>query len=328
MGTIIENNKIPQPIREPVKPNPYGTNSNKPSKPVGAPEIFTPTPQQAIMMQKKIVKKVSLEEARKRLKDMRTDWQNNAIKDKVSVLLLGIYSSGKTSFLRTCPAPVLIDSHDPRTKVLDDLIDSGRVILRPFWNENYKDPTEYKRWEESWNMDISEGVLDHVGTYSLDSITGLIQNLGNYIAMQAGRSKKAGAIQAGKLFESDYPALYATIEDIVKRTSTMNCHFISTAHLVPHKEEIGDESRMIYEIDTFKKLKSRIPRNYTEKWCIERIPGALGVVTNLIVQPRYLYHAGTQIGKNGIFSPIEEPNFKKLLKKAGYPYEDKYVLNN
>lgn len=251
----------------------------------------------------------------KRIVDIR-EMYSQAETGGYSALIMGEFGTGKTSLFRTCPKPVLIDMFDPRGHlVLRDEIEKGEIYIRPFYNESYKKPTEYIRWEKQWEEDIKTGFLDNFATYGIDSATTFIQSMANQISKMEGRPKGSLAIQ-------DYNIIYNTIRDIIKITSfEANCVFLLTAHLVTDKDEVTQEIKA--ELDIYKRLKSQLPLLFTEKYVLGTKSTSRGVEYELLTAPTGRYRASTQLGKDGLFNVREKPDIKYLIEKAGMSYPDK-----
>lgn len=235
----------------------------------------------------------------------------------LSVMLMGEFSSGKTRFLGTAPRPILIDSFDPNgTAVLEDVymkdIEAGNILIRTFWKENHESPTEYRKWGRQWDSDVKNRFFDKIGTYAIDSSTTFVDALGNEIA-------KHNKLGPGELEIGDYKTLYNTMKMHVKMMSDFDCHFILTAHLMPEKDSLTGELKMV--LDTYGKLRSQLPLLFTEKYVLRRKSKD---DVKILTAPKGMYRAGTQMSSK--LDGEEEPNFKSILKKAGFPYEDKPSL--
>ncbi len=260
------------------------------------------------------LKKLSPAEAKARLAEFRKSYSEGKKGDNFSALIMGEFASGKTSLLGTARAPILIDSFDPRGAiVLRDEIKSGRVIVRDFWDERFKRPTEYSRWAAVWDKDTSSGFFDTLGTYCIDSLTTFTEALVNQYCKQKGRAENKPEIQ-------DYPIIYSILKDVVKSSQSHKCDFLCTGHLVAEMD--ARDQKMYAELDTYKKLKSRLPLLFTEKYVITNEPMGNNVRYELLTAPNGRYRAGTQLGAKGKFKLKEEPDIKALLKKAGFPHED------
>ena len=252
-----------------------------------------------------------------RIKGMREESTWNTF----SALVMGAYGSGKTSLFRTARLPVLLDSFDPKgTVVLEDMEREGKIIIRRFWDEDSSRPSQYIRWRRLWEEDLRTGTLEKFGTYGIDSITTFIEALTNYIAAMKQRDSNIP-------IERDYSIIYNHVRDVVKKSSSAGCDFIITAHIAMDRDEISGE--YIVELDTYKRLKTRLPILFSEKYVVDRRIGKDGkpkVV--LLTGPQGKYRGSTQLGKDGKFEIEEEPDIKSLLRKAGLPDSDKPLLKS
>ena len=260
---------------------------------------------------------MSQAEAKKKLDAIRKVYEEAMKEPHFSALIMGESGVGKTSCIATGRAPILIDSFDPLgTLVLRDEIQKGRVIVRSFWNEKYDEPTEFEKWKETWDADLKSGFIGSVGTYAIDSVTTLTESLVNWYTKKKRRENQIPQIQ-------DYQVIYNVLKDLVKISSAQGCDFILTGHLVAEKDEVS--GRIYAELDTYKRLKSRIPLLFTEKFVLTTRDTSSGNKYVLLTQPDGKYRASTQLGKGGIFQREEEPNLKKLLAKAKLPSGDKQL---
>ena len=239
-----------------------------------------------------------------------------------SALVMGLFGVGKSTFLGTGRLPILIDSFDPRGTIvfhtdpfLNDLRESKKIIIRPYWDEVSDKPKMYAAWEKQWLDDCKSGFIGKFGTYAIDSGTTQLEAMTNYIRVKKGRGDN---IQI-----QDYLVIYNMIRDVIKISSSQGADFFYTGHLVDDKNDLTGEITAV--LDTYSRLKSRIPILFTEKYtlCEKQIPG--GIQKILLTQSKGRFRASTQLGAKGIFEIEEEPNIKKLLIKAGLPTEDKPI---
>jgi hypothetical protein len=262
-----------------------------------------------------------LEKAQTQAQDIRKMYLDQKRADTMSILVMGLFGTGKTRLCASGRLPLLIDSFDPKgTIVLEQVykeeIASGMILIRTFWNESSKKPTEYKRWETQFENDVRTGFLDRFGTYAIDSASTFIDALSNKVSVIKGREDGTLAIQ-------DYKIIYNTIKDIIKVASSQDCDFILTAHLVDEVDEVT--GKVVSQLSVYRGLKAAIPILFTEKYVLMNKPGAGGVERQLLTQDYKTFKASTQVGAN-CFGQIEEPNLSKLREKAGFPTEHKSSL--
>lgn len=260
-------------------------------------------------------------DVKNRIEDIRKLYKESNTDTNFTALVMGEPGSGKTSFIATGRKPILIDSFDPRgTTVLNinfkDMIDKGELLVRTYWKESFKHPSEYAKFEREWEKDIRSNFLSNFGTYAIDSLSTFIDTMTYKVSKDKGRQGGALAIQ-------DYIPLYNTLKDIIKLTASQDCDFILTGHLQPYENELTKEIKC--ELEAYGKLKVQIPLLFTEKYVMLVKPTSSGTSYKILTQPTYRYRASTQLGSGGRFDKEEEPNIKNLLKKAGLNNTDKVI---
>ena len=260
---------------------------------------------------------------------------NSMMGDQIafSCLLMGVFGSGKTLTACTGRLPILIDMFDPKGSIvlhadphLKELVKQKKIIVRPFWKEDSQKPSEYSRWEKQWKSDCESGFLSLFGTYILDSGTTWIEALANYISKTKGGKRNydlGGKNITGNLEIQDYIPMYNMIMDMVKLTSSHGCDFIYTAHLLTIEDEVTGSITAV--LDTYKKLRSKLPKLFSEKYVIAKTPAPGGAKHELLLHSTGKYEASSQLMASGKLDAKEEPNIKKLLEKAGLPTADKPI---
>jgi hypothetical protein len=226
--------------------------------PLTKSKIMLPTGGKIITSNSTPVMKMSREDAVAALARIRSQYLETVNITQYTALIMGIYSSGKTTICGTGKKPIIINSFDPTgTLTLRRLISSGDVFVRTYWNEDRKHPTEYKRWEKQWEEDIQSGFLSSfVGTYCIDSFTTFLGALVNWWCNS--RNNKEGLP-----YLNDYPGIYALINDVLKRTASTGVDLIVTGHLEIDTDDLS--GKKIAMLATYNKLRTEIPLLFTEK---------------------------------------------------------------
>ena len=249
----------------------------------------------------------------------------------ISILLMGIFGSGKTRCACTGRLPILVDLFDPKGGVifetdpyLSKLRKEKKLIVRPFWMENSQNPTEYMRWEKQWMADCKSGFFSLFGTYVIDSGTTWMEAMSNYISKTKGRKYTLGGREiTGNLSIEDYIPMYNMIMDAIKMTSSHGCDFIYTAHLLTIEDEVTQKITAI--LDIYKRLKSKVPKLFSEKYVMSKKETSGSPKHELIIHSTGKFEASSQLMARGGINDIVEPDLKALLKKAGLPVEDKPI---
>ena len=237
-----------------------------------------------------------------------------------SALIMGIQGVGKSTFCCTGRLPILLDVFDPRGTLfvhanpeLKQLYEEKKILIRPFWNEDSQNPTEYQRWYEQWQDDCKNNFLSLFGTYVIDSGTTMIEAMTNYVRKRKSRGDN--------LQVQDYLPLYNTVMDIVKITSSQGCDFLYTGHLLTVQDEVTGEVKA--ELDTYSRLRSKVPKLFSEKYVLMKKKTPSGPQHVLLTHSTGRYEASSQLASSGKIPAEVEPNLKKLLELVGLPTEDK-----
>lgn len=268
------------------------------------------------MEQKPLNVKEKISDIEKRYKELMGE------QTSFSMLLMGIYGAGKTRCSCTGRLPILVDVFDPRGTVifhtdpfLKQLLGQRKIVLRPFWKEDSKHPSEFDRWQKVWEEDCKNGFLSMFGTYVLDSGTTWIESMTNYI-----RVKKA---RGDNLQVQDYIPMYNLIMDVMRISSSQGCDFIYTAHLLPIQDEVTGEVKA--EIDTYKRLRSKIPKMFSEKYVVKKEKTSQGINHKLLLHSTGMYEASSQLMAAGNIPNKIDPDIKNLLRMAGLRTDDKSI---
>lgn len=246
-------------------------------------------------------------------------YKNDPVNDTVNVLNMGHEGTGKTESLLTAPRPLLIDSFDPKGTVSPKFkagIAEGSILVDRYEHDSWKNPETYRRWEQEYNEKYASGIFEHLGTYSIDSLTGLSKILMYFILKDGGRPGTTPQIQ-------DYGRNMWIILDLFDKLMSLPCNVIVNGHIALVKDEV--EGKVMRGLLIAGQLSDRLPPAFSEKWISKIRQTAQGKTFFFQVHGDGRYRAETRIG-SGIFEDEEPQDYRALLKKAGYPFEDKPSL--
>jgi hypothetical protein len=257
-----------------------------------------------------------------------TDYYNqDPLQKRFSALITGETNSGKTYLLRTARFPVHIDSFDPDgTKCLSDLIrgednPNGQIVVdTSYETEDPFNPSAYAKWMKDTEIRLETGYFNLFGTYCLDSLTTFGQAVMNY-----EMGARAGEVPQHR---KDYNPQKVQIENRIRQMMGLKCDFIVNGHL--------RENRVLKRIDKqdgirFEEVTYRL---YVTGLAVVTIPllfSEIYVIQGKGTDPRRCiltdslgeFLARSRLKRNGVLKAEEEPSIKEILKKVGYPSDDK-----
>lgn len=269
----------------------------------------------------------------KSLTEIQEQYQDSRSKSKFNYLITGHFGSGKTTILETCPRPVLVHSFDPNGALsLDpELTKKGGPIIvdNRFEFADILDSEVIIRWQTEYNRLKKAGIFDKIGTYAIDSLTGISYDVslkvlktakrisGEELAqfkLNTGKSETYVSVD-GMMHQQDYQPLMAMVENTVRNALRLPCCIVVTAHLQKDKDEVtGKESCFPMVAGN---LRQRLPTLFDEVYVMDVQEGATGNKHRLLTRINAPYYARTRMGRRGKFDMYEEPDIKKLMLKAG-----------
>lgn len=237
-----------------------------------------------------------------------------------NALIYGDTGTGKTYGLRTARKPVLVHSFDPGgSRSIADLVETGEVIVDARWElEDAKSPTAYKAWETEFDRLRKLGIFDTVGTFVIDSITTWSEAMMNYILKKNGRAGETPQLQ-------DYLVQMLTIRDVIKVATGLPCDFIAIGHINMDKDEVT--GKMTSSPLVTGKLSSRLPLLFDEVYVTEAKEKAQGIEYTYLTRNNGLLKARSRLAPKAKLETREPQDIKSILKRAGYEYQDKPLLN-
>uniref|UniRef100_A0A6M3Y1Y9 Putative ATPase domain containing protein n=1 Tax=viral metagenome TaxID=1070528 RepID=A0A6M3Y1Y9_9ZZZZ len=232
-------------------------------------------------------------------------------------LLLGEIGTGKSFLLNTARKPIHLDCFDPGgTTNLVDMIKKGELIPDIRWEEEDPlTPSVFREWEKVMKERITNGYFNHFGTYCLDSSSTWSDAIMNQVL------KSEGLAGQPPRWAHDYVPQKVKIQNWIRLLMRLPCDFILTGHLDGSKDEVT--GRMSYRYMTTGKAAITIPLLFDEVYVMDPKTTSSGVEYRILTQSNGTYLARSRMAKDGLLKTHEKPDIKAMLKKCGFPTEDK-----
>lgn len=258
----------------------------------------------------------------KETEKLKTMYKENAQNNYIRALITGESGSGKTWLMRSCRKPLHLDSFDPGgSSVFADMVQSGDAVVDSrYENEDATKPTEFAAWKTEFDFRRQRGYFDHFGTYCLDSSTLWSEAIMNQIL------KDAGLAGSAPRFTKDYTPQKIEIRNCIRKMLNLPCDVFVTGHLEPQEIIEGEFKYVEYRFMTTGKGTIIIPLLFSELWVMEPKGTADGKSYKILTQSTGKFLARSRLCKNGLLGKYEDPDIKKLLKKAKFSHEDKSKL--
>ncbi len=266
-------------------------------------------------------------DSKKELERVKAYYDGDPLQKRFSALITGETNAGKTFILSTARFPIHIDSFDPGgTKCLKPWIDKGDIIADTSWEtEDPFKPTVFAEWMKTTTIRLQTGYYDMFGTYCIDSLS----TFGDAVMNNQLASRDAqGEAPKNRI---DYMPQKVKIVNYIRKLMNLPCDFILTAHLREHEELLRIDSStgiqtkdVKYRLNTTGQAVVTIPLLFDELYVItgKGIPPR----REMLVDSLGKYVARSRLKSNGKLDATEDPDIKKILKKAGLSWEDKDKL--
>lgn len=251
-----------------------------------------------------------------------------------SALISGKYGSGKTYLVGTAPKPLFIDCFDPGGMItLERGIEEGKIWVDTRWErEDPMDPTAFIEWAKEFNRRGKEGFFNDIATYCLDSLTTWQKAILHHVMHKAGMAGEEPSW--GSPHDQTWGPQKRFIRNSLRKILNLPCNVILTAHLSPKYKEttVGKKTYRTligHDINTTGVLKEEIPQIFAEIYVMQpkKVPitkeHSSGIAYNVLTQSTGLYDARSRLAANGKILAVEKPDLKGILRKAGYPSEDR-----
>jgi hypothetical protein len=268
-------------------------------------------------------------DAQAELQKVRDYYKGDPLQKRFSALITGETNAGKTYILRTARKPIHIDSFDPGgTKCLRDLIQSGDVIADTRWeNDDPYSPKAFAEWMKATDLRFHLGYFKQFGTYVIDSATTFGEAIMNYQLNSHGSAGDAPSRNR------DYMPQKVHMTNYIKKLMTLPCDFILTGHLRENRKVIFldpktgiSNDEVTFRFYTTGQAVVTIPLLFDEIYVIVGKEGRDGPKREMLIDSLGTYVARSRLKAKGLLNPVEEPDIKALLKKAGFSTEDKPKL--
>ena len=265
------------------------------------------------------------------LDKVRDYYAGDPLQKRFSALITGETNAGKTFLLRTARKPIHIDSFDPGgTKCLKDLIEKGEVIADTQWEaDDPFSPATFAKWKRAINLRLQIKYFDHFGTYCIDSATTFGDAVMNDVLNSRSRAGET------PMRNRDYMPQKTEMSNYIKKLMRIPCDFILTGHLRENRKVLSIDSstgivreEVNYRFYTTGQAVVTIPLLFDEIYVIVGKEGRNGPERKMLIDSLGTYIARSRLKQAGKLDAVEEPDIKKILRKAGLTWDDKPALPN
>jgi len=229
----------------------------------------------------------------------------------------------------------LIDSFDKGgSKCLTPWIKKGEIYVDTRWEaEDPNLPSVYVEWAKEMNRRHKIGFFDEIGTYCIDSCTSWGEAIMNHFLWKSKGSPRKGYERgAPDDYDTHWGPQKSKISNHVNRLTTLPCDFILTGHLKAIYTDKKKEVLEGYKLNVTGDLKILLPTLFDEIYISksksvpksEAYPKGVRYFLTTVSVGHYI--ARSRLAVTGEFEKEEEPDIKRLLKKAGYSTEDKALM--
>lgn len=266
-------------------------------------------------------------DAQAELKRVKEYYANDRLQKRFSAIISGETNAGKSFILRTARFPIHIDSFDPGgSKCLSPWIKRGDIVVdTSFENEDPFNPTAYDAWKKSTEIRFQTKYFDQFGTYCLDSLTTFGTAVMN---AQLASHDRAGEVPQHR---KDYNPQKNEIVNYIRKLMNLSCDFILTGHLREIRDLISVDSstgirreEVKYRLHVTGQAVITIPLLFDEYYVI--VGRGNPPKREMLIDSLGTYIARSRLKADGKLSEKEDPDIKKLLKKAGISEVDKPKL--
>lgn len=244
--------------------------------------------------------------------------------------IYGFPGSGKTFSLRTARKPILLYQFDPNGALgLQDMVDSGDLIIADF-SENFSDPNNFARWEQTFMEHDRKGLFDFVGTAVIDSLTFWTESMQARIMAKNGRAFKPGAVEfyhgpksnASMLEDRDYGIGLKTTANYIGAFAGVSCDSIVLAHA---KEYTNRQSQITTIVPLLAgQLQTIVPSLFDEVYIadVKKSSGGYEYIWHTYPHKRYIVGRSRFKARAPKIQDQMPQDFKNILKLAGMDAED------
>jgi len=267
----------------------------------------------------------------------------------IRAMVIGAKHSGKTrSAIYTLPRPICLFAFDPDSErmVKQEWLETGEVVVVRFYGDDPSAPSAYRRYEQIAREWKTNGVFNYFASLVIDSFTTL-QNIHLLQISFEDRVKKDNLLKSDpnsrvKRRLDNMPELkdYSTLKtnSILEFMSlcAIPCHIVLTAHV---KEEniYEEEDDLVPKVRTMLNatpaLTSNIPPLFGEVYLAQETinnnpkKGEARISYTWLTEKTNALRSvplGTRFNVEQELVARNEPqDFRALLKKVGYFYQDK-----
>lgn len=179
-------------------------------------------------------------------------------------------------------------------------------MVETFIDEDPKDPSAVRRWENRVDELRKANVFESLGTYIVDSLTTMSDCIMNAVLAD---SKRPGTVPQMQ----DYLKQQIIMRNAIDLITGVPCHTLCTGHIALNKDEVT--GRILAGLLMAGKQSAKLPLLFDEVYVTDVVKKGKETEYHLVTGTIDYYHCRSRIGA-GTLDLYEAPDISYILRKV------------